>query len=123
MKSFIVALAVFVSIAVFVTFSAITVSDGCGAMLKTVEKLPESVDDERFGSAYGEIADEWGELRASVRYFVGHTESDTVDDALDDIKARHDNGDASGYCAARLKLISALVRIKDSEEFKADTLF
>ena len=125
MKAFIVALCVFFLIMGFVVFCAITLTDGCDRLVSLAVGFPEvlSENGRDFSHAYNSFTDFWDEERGSVRFFVGHTEADAVDDALDDMKSRADTGDSAGYLSARSKLISSIERIRMSEQLKADALF
>ena len=124
MKAFIVALSFFIVITAFVIFTSIYMTSESNDLIVLAEKLPltfSKTDD--ITPIYTDFAREWNKFRAPVRYFIGHTDADTIDDAIDEIKLRYDSGDISGYLAARAKLISTLDRIRSSESFTADSLF
>lgn len=124
MKAFLTALTVFFLITGFVVFCALSLTSGCDMLVSAAESLPEKVGTGReFENAYLKISRDWYELRGPVRYFVGHTDADAVEDALADMKSRNDTNDQAGYSSARQKLISSLIRIRATESFTADSLF
>ena len=125
MRAFIVALCVFFLITGFVAICAISLTDGCDRLVTLAYGFPEDVSENGrdFSLAYDSFTDFWAQERGTVRLFVGHTEADAVDDALDDLKSRADTGDGAGYLSARAKLISSIERIRMSEQFTADALF
>ena len=123
MKAFIIALAVFALTAGFAIFSSLMLASSLDALIAEAEELPAAIAEDGFEMTYAGISLEWQKLRAPVRYFAGHTESDLVDDTLSDVKAYFRENDAGGYSAARAKLISQLGRIKCAEKFSCDSLF
>ena len=125
MKAFIVALCVLFLITAFVAVCALSLTDGCDRLVTLAYGFPEvlSRDGRDFSFAYNSFVQFWDEQRGTVRLFVGHTEADTVDDALDDMRSRAQTGDIAGYNSARVKLISSIERIRMSEKLAADALF
>lgn len=130
MKAFIVALAVLATVTVFVAYCSITLTSGCDALEAIAGEFPDEsfsvgVDGNTrgFDTAYADFMRTWAELRSSVRYFAGNIESDSVEDALDELKSRYVSGDSAGYKSALERLVSSLGRIKASESFTADSLF
>lgn len=116
MKAFVISLCVFVLVLAVSVFAAIYTVSACRVLAAAIPAISETADPAEFRSL-------WQKKRPFIRYTVGHTESELVDDALDEWSARYEDGSESDIRAAIEKLSAALERIRRSESFTADTLF
>lgn len=123
MKAFIIALAVLILITAFVLFCSFYLTKNVGELITEASRLPLVLDRDDFYSVYSSFDDKWLKIRDSLRYFAGHTESDRIEDALDDLLSRYETDDLSGYVSARKRLISELERVRKAEKITCDSLF
>jgi sugar phosphate isomerase/epimerase len=65
----------------------------------------------------------FNEKRFFIHLTIGHSENESIENALRDLEARYKNGDPSGYASARSRLISAIERIIDTESLSLYTVF
>ena len=63
----------------------------------------------------------WKDTRRFFYLFVGHTETDRIESALEEIGVRYLTEDIPGYRSARKKLIAELKRLRDLEKFSIDS--
>ena len=129
MKSLIIAITVLAIICAGVGTSAYYVHSSCRELTEIAESLPGAVYDPndiryaQFNDVMEKFHTIWHKKRVIIRNTVGHAETDTVDDALDEITVRFSYGDQVGYMAARRRLISQLEKIGMTEEISFDSLF
>lgn len=123
MKAFITALAVFFAVTGFVVFASIHLSDSADELIDIAESLPKSSEEGGFDAVFSDLYVRWCDERGAIRYFIGHTESDAIEDTLDDLETRFHRGDEAGYASARKRLLSQLDRIRSDESFSCDSLF
>ncbi len=129
MKTFITALCVLVIISVGVTMSAMHISTACDELEELAEALPGSTNDgvpnnyAEFNDTLAQFNQIWQEHRKIMRFTVGHSETEIIDDALDDMIVRYTYGDDAGYMSARRKLIASIERICETEKCSADGIF
>ncbi len=112
MKTFVSTLCVLFLITVFVVFNSFYIPDFCGELSASLE----NVSADNFAETSAEFEKRWNECRSYVRFVVGHEDSEKVDDALDEMKSRHDSGDDSGFESAKAKLASLIEEIRRAEE-------
>ena len=129
MKTFIIAMCLFSVLCAFVFSGAYYISNICEELEELSRNLPSPADelseifDDDFDIYFGELSNTWQKYRPFIRFATGHSESEAVDDLLDDIRARHAYGDYAGYVSAKRLLSSSFERIKNNEELSGDCIF
>lgn len=122
MKAFLTALAVFAVVTGFAFFASFRLASRADELYSLAESLPKKVESGGFDPVYSELFTRWTESRGMFRYYIGHVESDLIDDTIDDLEALYHSGD-SGYAGERRRLISQLARVAADESFSCDSLF
>jgi hypothetical protein len=125
MKTFILASAIFLLILIFVITSAIFLVK-FGRELKSIaEDFPADLltEADSYQTTLQTFKNTFNEKRFFIHLTIGHSENESIENALRDLEARYKNGDPSGYASARSRLISAIERIIDAESLSLYTVF
>ena len=124
MKTFILALCVLLLIIIFVAVSSFHSVSVCKKLISLAEDMPDDISDTFvFTEALQKFRTEWESERSFIHFTVGHSENDSIRDALDELSARQKSGDLAGYLTVRARLISAIEKIMDAESLSFDTIF
>ena len=125
MKTFVLAMCVFLAIVVFVTVSAIFTVSIANDMKLLAESFPKTLF-ENMGDFYATLEkfrDKFDSCRTFIHFLIGETEEDSIENALTELEDKEKNGDPSGYASARSRLISAIEKIINSESLSLNTVF
>ncbi|MGN1345369.1 MAG: DUF4363 family protein [Eubacteriales bacterium] len=127
MKAFLIALCVLLIICSGVTISAVHISHACEDLEQLVRDFPALLPDDGNHAEFNAVLDQfnavWLRHRRIMRFTVGHTETDTIDDLLADLTIRYTHHDDAGYANAKVRLLSSIQRLRSSERFSADSVF
>jgi len=125
MKTFILASAIFLLILFFVITSSVFLVKSGRELKKIAEDFPASPPqkDNTFQTVMNKFKREFEKKHFFIHLTIGHSENESIDNALRDLEARHKNGDLAGYASARNRLISAIEKIINSESLGFDTVF
>ena len=125
MKTFILALCVFLAILAFVTISAISVESIANDLKSLAERFPQTLSDDTddFETTLHEFKDKFISQRTFIHLLIGESEEDSLEYALLELEARQKSGDPAGYASARSRLISAIDKIIGYESLSLYTVF
>ena len=125
MKTFILASAIFVLILFFVIASSVFLVKTGRELKKIAGDFPEILppEDDVFQDVLKRFKNEFSKKRLFIHLTIGHSENDSVENALEELEARQKNGDPAGYASARNRLISAIEKIIYSESLSLSTVF
>ena len=125
MKTFILALCVFLAIVAFVTISAIFAVREANDMKSLAAQFPQTLSDDSddFETTLHEFKDKFVSQRTFIHLLIGESEEDSVEYALTDLEVAQKSGDIFGYASARSRLISAIERIIEAESLSFESVF
>lgn len=118
MRSTVAAAAVLIIVTVFVVCSAVYINSFCARLMLLCEKLPDGISDsDSFDDTRAVISREWEEKRAYLRFTIGHSDTEDIGSALEEMRLRYETGDNVGYASARARLRSLLDEMRKAELF------
>lgn len=118
MRSTVAAAAVLIIVTVFVVCSAVYINSFCARLMLLCEKLPDGISDsDSFDDTRAVISREWEEKRAYLRFTIGHSDTEDIGSALEEMRLRYETGDTAGYASARARLKSLLDEMRKAELF------
>ncbi len=125
MKTFFLASAIFLIIVIFVITSAVFLVKFGRELRSSAEEFPADLptDSDAFLTTLRNFRKTFEDKRPFIHLTIGHSENESIEDALLDLEARQKSGDTSGYAKARSRLISAIDKIIDAESLSFSTVF
>ncbi|MBQ7922398.1 MAG: DUF4363 family protein [Clostridia bacterium] len=130
MKILILAIAILVLVTGVVIWESRYVTVTAASLIRTAEQMPSpsvsdtdhaSQDFDTFQRAYTEFRKTWDDTVRILCLFVGHTETERIEAALEETGVRYLSDDIPGYRSARNKLIAELQKLRDLEKFSFDS--
>lgn len=122
MKAFIISITVFVALAVLVCASSAYFCDHGQRLLESASALPVTLDGENFERVFDGLTREWNAVRSPIRFLVGNTECELIEDATDGVAQFFRAGDRANYLRARMQLIRSIERLIATEAFSLDSI-
>ncbi len=128
MKTFIIALSLLLVVVAFALINMIYISGCVGEMLDIAENLPKNKDE--FEANYQAPLDSaehlwaiWDSNIERLAYTVSYETIDRADDAMSDLYRAAQNRDGEEFTAAVLKFADSIRRLRELENFNANSIF
>lgn len=124
MKTFILSLAVLALILTLLIFTGRYLLRRARDLTDAAEAMPVSAAADRtdFRKASDRFRALWRSVRRTVRFLIGHTEADRIDELFTETLIRFAAGDSAGYLSAREKLLCAVRSLGDAEKLSFDVI-
>ena len=124
MKTFILSLVVLALILGLLVFTGSYLLRRSHELSEAAEAIPSSFTDDRtdFRIAAERFRTLWSSARKTVRFIIGRTEADRIDELFAEAGIRFAAGDTAGYLSAREKLLRAVRSLGDAEKLSFDVI-
>ncbi len=115
MKSFVCAVCVFLAVTVFSVSSSVYIRKNCTEIELILSET--AADETKFDTLYPPALHSWEKIRLYIRCTVSHKDSETLDNAFEELYSYHSSNSKSEYNAALTRLTSLIRELKNSEAF------
>lgn len=117
-RSTFAAAAVLIIVTVFVVCSSLYVDSFCTRMTLLCDKLPDTIIAANgFHDVCEVLSREWDKKLAYLRFTIGHSDTEDIVSAIEEMRIRYSTGDTAGYASARARLRSLLDEMRKAELF------
>lgn len=126
MKTFIAALAILISVLIFVLCNMVSITQKIDAMLTIAERLPSDkteFEGQDLASDVTNLWQFWDGNFGAIAFTCGYDNLNRADDAMLSLFISWKNQNADDFCVARKIFCDSLERLRKLESFHIDGLF
>ncbi|MBE6598858.1 MAG: DUF4363 family protein [Ruminococcaceae bacterium] len=128
MKTFILALIVFVLIVGILCFTVFYLKEKTEELSQAARALPKITDrskdisPDEFRNSAKFFYDLWESAKKPIHFIIGHEEANRIDETFSELQYRYLFRDAAGYMSTRQKLLDSIEHLAKLETFSFDTI-
>lgn len=104
---------------VAVTLNCIYIESSAAKLTDALDRLPAVTD----GADITELSSRWSKCKNIISLSVNHSETDDIDDSIEQLRAHISAGNDSAYISTLTSLRCQLERLAESEKISADRIF